>query len=184
MYENISVEHQRKGKAICIVIRGTHRVKFCIGSKLANDSGQKNICSHIADISKLPQYSGITRDGRRVHAQMVYSEVSIIGRLTSGQIYKMLTSPDVAFGESGVFLAPLELIIHVLHPDSNKKIFEIKLDTLTNANTFDTQNMANAAQSLREKNNVRKIVKDVLSYHGFSLNFIKSKAMFNFFLMN
>lgn len=117
-----------------------------MGTKIANAFGQKNICSKIADLSHI---WGVTRDGRKVHAQILYSDVSVVGRCTAGQLYYMLSSFDLAIGPNKEIIAPIHLVIHSLNPYTNNKMFDIKVDTLTNMNGFDSQLLANVSHALK-----------------------------------
>lgn len=168
MYDNLKVQKRLNGKYVTISMRGVHKANIIVGSKLTNDSGQKNICTKISDMSK---FWGVTRDGRKVHAQIMYSEVSMIGRVPCGQIFNMLKSSDLALGPDGLFIAPIDLVIHTLHPYTNNKIFDIKVDTLTNVNGFDSQNMANVSFALRNTKKLKSIITDLFGFHGFQLDF-------------
>lgn len=169
-YDQLNVHKYINGRNVTITINGTHMAKVGIGTKLANDSGQKNVCSRIADLSA---YTGVTRDGRKIHAQIVYSDVSIVGRVIAGQVYSMLTSPDLAIGNNGELLAPIDLSIHSLHPHTNIKIFDIKVDTLTNINGFDSQNLPNTSLALRSQS-VKSKIDQLIGFYGYELIFKKS----------
>lgn len=168
MYKNLKINHIRSGNSITIVIKGKTEVSVVDGSKMANSYGQKNVCSMTMDLSDC---WGITRDGRKVHAQIVYSEASIIGRVPSGQIYDMLRSDELAIGPNGEIIAPIDLVVHTLHPYTNNKVFDIKVDTLTNINGFDSQNLCNTSLALRSDTVYEKVLQ-VLGLHGFDIRFI------------
>ncbi|KAI5630606.1 lef-8 [Venturia canescens] len=164
-YAGLQVRHVLHGKVITVIITGVHETRVCVGTKVANSFGQKNVCSKLADLSG---YWGITRDGRKVHAQIMYSVVSIVGRVASGQLYCMLTSPDLAIGPNKEILAPVDLVIHALHPYTNIKIFDVKVDTLTNINGFDSQVLVNTSLALRSKRIFGKVLQ-VIGLHGYSV---------------
>lgn len=125
------------------------------------------MCTRLAD---LRDCWGVTKDGRKVHAQIVYSEASLLGRVPAGQLYEMLVSPELAIGPRGEIIAPIDLVLHTLHPYTNVKIFDIKVDTLTNINGFDAQNLACVSGFLR-RDRVRDRVLQVLGLHGYRVNF-------------
>uniref|UniRef100_A0A0C9RSD1 LEF-8_2 protein n=1 Tax=Fopius arisanus TaxID=64838 RepID=A0A0C9RSD1_9HYME len=168
MYQHLKIHHVRTGSSIIIVIKGRTEVSVVDGSKVANSYGQKNVCSITTDLSNC---WGITRDGRKVHAQIVYSEASLLGRTPSGQIYDMLKSDELAIGPNGELIAPVDLVIHTLHPYTNNKVFDVKIDTLTNMNGFDSQNLCNASRVLRSDTVCEKVLQ-VLGLHGFRLTFL------------
>lgn len=168
MYENLRVGHLRQGNAIVLVIKGSTEATIGDGSKVANKYGQKNVCSLVTDLSDC---WGITRNGDKVHAQIVYSEASLVGRTPSGQLYDMLTSPDLAIGPNGEFLAPVDLVVHTIHPYTNEKLFDIKIDTWTNINGFDSQLLCNTSLALRMRPVYRKVAQ-VLGLHGYRMQFV------------
>lgn len=168
MYENLRVGHLRQGNAIVLVIKGSTDATIGDGSKVANKYGQKNVCSLVTDLSDC---WGVTRNGDRVHAQIVYSEASLVGRTPSGQVYDMLTSPDLAIGPNGEFLAPVDLVVHTIHPYTNEKLFDIKIDTWTNINGFDSQLLCNTSLALRMQPVYRKVAQ-VLGLHGYRMQFV------------
>lgn len=173
MYQNLNISHLVSGKSITIVVKGQTRVSIANGSKVANAYGQKNVCAMTTDLSHC---WGITRKGDKVHAQIVYSEVSLIGRVPSGQIYDMLMSDDLAIGPNGEIIAPIDLIVHTLHPYTNNKVFNIKVDTLTNTNGFDSQMMGNVSRAFRTEGVTDKVLQ-VLGLLGFNVNFIRSERI-------
>lgn len=173
MYQNLHVSHLVSGKSVTIVVKGQTRVSIVDGSKVANAYGQKNVCAMTTDLSHC---WGITRDGRKVHAQIVYSEVSLIGRVPSGQIYDMLTSDELAIGPNGEIIAPVDLIVHTLHPYTNNKVFNIKVDTLTNTNGFDSQMLGNVSRALRTETVTHKVLQ-VLGLLGFNVEFVRGEPV-------
>ncbi|ATY70178.1 lef-8 [Tomelloso virus] len=166
-YDNLKVKHIYNNNSLMVVITGQTVVDIDVGSKIANAYGQKNIISQSADLSDC---WGITRDGRKVHAQIIYSEVSIVARVTSGQLYSMFMSNELAIGENGLFIAPVDLIVHTLHPYTNTKIIKVKNDTLTNINGFDSQNLSCTSSLLRNQN-VYNIMLQILGFHGYDARF-------------
>lgn len=168
MYANLKIRSICSSNSITIVITGQNCVSFGVGSKVANAFGQKNVVSMATDKLRDTCW-GITRDGKKVHAQIVYSEVSLIGRIPSGQLYDMFISDELAIGPNKTIIAPVNLVIHTLHPYTNLKIFDVKVDTLTNINGFDSQNLSNVSTSLRsEKVDAR--VLQMLGLHGFKID--------------
>ncbi|CAH0393285.1 unnamed protein product [Bemisia tabaci] len=167
-YGHLNVRCIRREKVITIVISGLRETRIGVGSKLANSFGQKNICSLVEDLSG---YSGITRDGRKVHAQVLYSLESVLGRFSSGQIAYMLTSPDVAIGSNGFFIAPIDLVVHALNPYTNIKIFNVKVDTMTNVNGFDSQALCTVSHALRKEKLIAKVLQ-LIKMHGYEARFV------------
>lgn len=167
MYDNLKIRHISKDKTITVVITGQTKVNVGIGSKVANGFGQKNIISGTFDMSSV---QGVTRDGRVVHAQIAYSEVSLVSRVTSGQLSEMFNSPELAFTARGEVIAPVDLVLHTLHPYTNVKIIKVKNDTLTNINGFDSQNLSCASHNLRIETVFSKIPQ-IIGLHGLDLVF-------------
>lgn len=91
----------------------------------------------------------MTESGKLVHAQIQYNDISIISRTTSGQLRAALEDKELAIHKDGTFSAPIDLIVHSLHPYTNNKIFDLKVDAWTNLNGFDTQNMSTVSLALR-----------------------------------
>lgn len=166
-YDNLKIKHIYNNNSIMVVITGQTVVDIGVGSKVANAFGQKNI---IAQAMDLKHCCGITRDGRKVHAQIIYSEVSLVGRVTSGQLYNMFMSDELAIGENGVIIAPVDLVVHTLHPYTNIKVIKVKNDTLTNINGFDSQSLSCTSNLLRNQD-VYKIMLQILGFHGFDAKF-------------
>jgi hypothetical protein len=167
MYDNLEVRHIRTNNIITIIIKGENKVFFGVGSKIANSFGQKNIVS-MATNELRDKCWGITRTGKKVHAQIIYSDVSLISRLLSGQIYDMFLSDELALGPDNTIIAPVNLIIHTLHPYTNIKVFDIKVDTLTNINGFDAQNLCSVSNFLRTDKVDAKVLQ-VIGLHGYSI---------------
>lgn len=165
MYDNIEVSCIFRKKSILVVIKGERTNRVCIGSKLANAFGQKNIISGVADLSP---FWGQTASGKIVHAQLMYNPNSLVGRRVSGQIYEMLTSPDVAYCPDGGIIAPLNLVIHNIHPYINYKIIKVKIDTLTSIMGFDAYNLSFTSNCLRT-DVVWNQLMEVLGYLGFEI---------------
>lgn len=173
VYDNVCIKHIRKNHIITVVITGQKRINIGVGSKIANAFGQKNIISLATDLSDC---WGVTRDGRKMHAQIIYSEVSMISRVTSGQLYSMFQSPDLAIGPNGVFIAPINLVVHTLHPFTNVKVTKVKNDTLTAINGFDSQNLSCTSHSLRTES-VQSRIMQTLGLHGFNVDFVREPEM-------
>lgn len=177
MYDKLSVRHIYSNNSIIVVITGENLARVDVGSKLANSFGQKNIISMKTDLSKDPNCWGIMRDGTKVHAQLIYSEVSLIGRIPSGQLYDMFMSNQLAIGPNKIFIAPVDLVIHTLHPYTNIKVFDVKVDTLTNINGFDSQNLANVSTFLRQES-VHEKVTQVLGLHCYNIDFVDEQSSY------
>lgn len=169
MYENLKVKSIVNKTCISVIITGSNKTHVNVGCKLANAYGQKNL---ISDKQSLKDCWGITRDGRKVHAQLIYSDVSILGRSATGQLFDMINSPEVAIGPNGELIAPVDISLHTLNPFTNIKVFDVKIDTLTNINGFDSQNLSRVSHVLRS-NNVTAKVLQLLGFHGFHIDFIK-----------
>ncbi|AUQ43941.1 lef-8 [Esparto virus] len=167
MYDDLKVRHIYNNNSITVVITGQTMATVDVGSKIANSFGQKNVISASCDLSDC---WGITRDGKKVHAQIIYSEVSLVGRVTSGQLYSMFMSNELAFGENGVIIAPVDLVLHTLHPYTNIKIIKVKNDTLTNINGFDSQNLSYTSKTLRSEDVYESVIQ-ILGLHGYDGNF-------------
>lgn len=172
-YSDLKVRQIRDGKRVTVVITGVHYARVGVGTKVANAFGQKNICSMLADLSDC---WGVTRDGRKVHAQIMYSDVSIVGRIASGQMYCMLDSPDVAIGPNKEIIAPVDLVIHALHPYTNIKVFDVKMDTLTNVNGFDSQALGTVGLALRNEKVLHKALQ-VIGLHGHEVRLLSSTEL-------
>ncbi|XP_025207329.1 uncharacterized protein LOC112603114 [Melanaphis sacchari] len=164
-YDRLEVDSVKSNKTLTVLIRGQHLGKFGVGTKIANSFGQKNVCGAVEDLSG---FWGITRDGRRVHAQIVFSDVSLIGRVPAGQIRSMLAHPDCAIGPNKEIIAPQNIVIHAMHPYTNLKIFDIRADTLVNVNGFDSQALSSTTLALRTVP-VLPEVRRVIGMHGFRL---------------
>ncbi len=141
-----------------VTINMAYYVPFGVGCKVANLHGQKGIVSLVADLS---QYKYYCADGTVVHPQILFSAVSILGRMTSSQLYEMMTSSKVAFNERGEFIAPIAFNIH--HIDSGLKcnMSNSKNDLMTAENGFLTNNLAYAAYALEKQNPQNDIAKSL-----------------------
>lgn len=171
IYDNLKIKHIYNNNSITVIITGQTCVDIGVGSKIANAYGQKNIISEAKD---LRHCWGITRDGRKVHAQLIYSEVSMVARVTSGQLYSMFMSDELAIGDDGTIIAPVDLVLHTLHPYTNMKVIKVKNDTLTNVNGFDSQNLSCTSKILRNQD-VYDIMLQILGFHGFDAKFCTLK---------
>lgn len=184
IYKNMSISHIIQKNQIIIIIKGHHESTIKKGVKFAIEYGQKNICSDIVDFSgeeptyidesgierkQVREYWGITRDGRKTHAQLMFSDQSIFSRLTSGQLYNMLTSKDLALGPNGEILAPLPVLIHSINTYTNLKIFDVKADTLTNSNGYDTQLLSTTNHSFRPKEKNLNRVLQLIGMHTYDV---------------
>lgn len=174
IYKKITIFGEKIDNTFKIFIYANKLASFGIGTKLTNFSGQKCVCSKVTDLSSI---WGIVPDkndpskGKKVHAQVLQSDVSLLSRLTVGQLKYMLLSDELAHGPNGIFLAPCYVNIHPLHPFTNEKIFDLKNDTLTNINGFDSQNLSNVSLALRNNVSVKEDIPIVFGLHGFKLNF-------------
>lgn len=173
MYDNIDVSHIVSGSTLKVIIKGNTRVSISEGSKVCNSNGQKGVICMVRDLSNV---WGIDRHGRKVHAQMIYSAASIIGRVTSGQMYDMCTSDDLAIGPNGELIATIRIYVHTLHPYTNEKVFDMKVDTLTNINGFDSQNLSNASHRLRT-DEVKHKVEQLFNLLRYKLKFLTPRDL-------
>ena len=173
MYDNIDVSHIVSGSTLKVIIKGNTRVSIGEGSKVCNANGQKGVICMLRDLSDV---WGIDRHGRKVHAQMIYSAASIIGRVTSGQMYDMCTSDDLAIGPRGELIATIRIYVHTLHPYTNEKVFDMKVDTLTNINGFDSQNLSNASHRLRT-DEVKHKVEQLFNLLRYKLTFLTPRDL-------
>lgn len=165
MYENISVNSIINDKTLTVVIKGRTVTKITTGTKLANNFGHKNVCSQLMDLRGI---NGYTRDGRRVHAQIVYGESSTLTRMSAGQYFNMITDPEVAFTKDGGIIAPIKLCVHVLNNYANNKISKLRCDTLTKTNGLESQCLSEIALNLRQQK-VSASAKRVINLHGIVL---------------
>lgn len=174
IYESLNLTWIYKEKILTIIMKGKYYSKVSIGTKIANAYGQKNICANIKDLRK--QHWGMLSDGKtKVSAQILYSKQSILGRLTAGQLFECVTNKKLAIGPNGEIIAPININIHYLNSKTNNKIFDIKLDTLTHINGFDSQCLVNTTRLLR-KSNVLPTILQLIDLHGFKItNHIKIK---------
>lgn len=157
-------------KNITIIINTKQLVPIYIGSKIANAFGQKNIISDVKDLSGLVGY---TKTGLRVEPDLLYAPISVISRQSSAQIIEMLNHPNVAFTKDGAFMAPIDLVVSSLIPESNMKPFKIKIDTLMTYNGF----IGKSLKWLRHHFTVNKFneTMEVVNYFGLNLSFISPK---------
>lgn len=177
MYDNINVSHIISGSTLKVIIKGSTQVSIGEGSKVCNQYGQKGVICQVRDLSDI---WGIDKYGRKVHAQMIYSAASIFGRVTSGQIYSMCTSDDLAIGPNGELIATIRIYVHTLHPYTNLKVFDMKVDTLTNINGFDSQNLSNASFKLRTEQ-VKDKVEQLFSLLCYNLKFLTPNDLIEYY---
>jgi hypothetical protein len=166
MYDNLRVRYQPNNNVLTVAITGQKVVPVGVGSKVANAFGQKNIVSALDDMSGL---TGVTRDGRLVKVQIIYSDTSSVARVAAGQWFYMLKSPDLAIGPNGEIIAPINLTLHTLNPYSNAKCIVIKNDTLTNINGFDSQSLCATSQQLRKEPILAQLIR-VVGMLGYDLD--------------
>jgi hypothetical protein len=167
-YDKLNIFNDKYEKTMTVAIMGTRVTSSGVGTKFANAFGQKNVCALVTDLSP---YWGITKDGKKVHAQIMYSDVSIVGRITAGQIMHMMHSEDLALGPRGEILAPIDLVVHAVNPYTNTKVFDIKVDTLTNINGFDAQALCVMSKALRNEKILQRVLQ-VIGFHGYSIQFV------------
>lgn len=166
IYADLDVSYKYVGKNLVIIITGEYQANLNVGSKLANAMGQKNIISAIKDLSNC---YGIDSDGNKVHAQVLMSDVSLVGRTASGQMHEMLSSKRCAIGPNKEIIAPIKYIIHSLNPYSFMKISKVKIDTMTNSYGFDTQCLPTVSYVLR-KNKIIDGVCDIIGLNNCKLH--------------
>lgn len=122
-----------------------------IGTKLCNKSGQKALISKIADLST---FTGKDRHGKTVKPQILYSPVSILGRLATRQVLEMFTRFDEVFvTENGGVIGIQEFYMHNIDPITRLKKSYNKLECMTQQNGFDANNLSLSAHLLKQLNN-------------------------------
>lgn len=144
--EHFDISYSVIDKNIKISIKSTITMKVGVGSKISNCWGQKNIISEVVDLS---HSWGRTRGGKIVHPQILYSPVSLLSRVPTGQLHYMLQSPDLAFGPNGEIMAPIPILISSLSTHTQNRITPTKLDTLMRANGFLSMNLINTLHRFR-----------------------------------
>lgn len=82
----------------------------------------------------------------------------------------MISSDELAIGNNGELVAPIDLVVHTLQPYVNEKIFNVKVDTLTNINGFESQNLSSVSRLLRSEIVSKKAIQ-MLGLRGFNLEF-------------
>ena len=174
MYSEITIDYARNGKVLGLTIKGSRKTGVGIGTKFGNSFGQKNIVSQLLDM-KNPQYKAIcfTKSGKAVYPQLIYSDVSILGRQASGQLKAMFLNDELALNPyTGCFTAYIDVCIHNLHTFTNERVFTIKLDTLTGLNGFCANGLPNTAHTMRIGKEIYPKVKQVIGFHGFNVSLL------------
>lgn len=138
---------------------------FGVGIKIANSFGQKNVCSHVCDLS---EFYGITRSGKKIKPQILQSPPSIVSRMSVGQILSMLNSETLALGPNKEIIALLDISVHNLHSRSGLKIFKMRNDTLSNVNGYDSQAITTFNHLLRTEP-INKKVMQLIRILGFAV---------------
>lgn len=139
-----------------VTINYSYMVKLGVGTKIANVHGQKGIVSRVCDLSP---YKYWTKDGQCVHPQVLFSQISIIGRTTSSQLYEMLASDEVAFNASGSIITPIGFNIHHIDAASKCVLTNAKNDLMTSENGFVANELPYSAICLEKQhrfNDTRK----------------------------
>lgn len=97
-FNNHQVCHFISGNKVVLVLTANVQKNIRTGSKISNQQGQKNI---VTDVRSLKSLYGYTKNGDKIHAQILYSDVSLIGRIAGGQLYSMMNSEKAAYSEAG-----------------------------------------------------------------------------------
>lgn len=123
---------------------------LCVGKKLADLQGQKSVISAVKDLSK---YKCKKRYGTVCHPQVMFSPISVMGRLTVSQIYEMFTSERLAISDDArIFIAPLRYNLHNIYAGRELKIGESRLDLMTVENGIQANNLGSLFHHLFNKN--------------------------------
>lgn len=156
---------------------------LCVGKKLADLQGQKSVISAIKDLSI---YKCKNRYGQICHPQVMFSPISIIGRLTVSQVYEMFMSEKLAISDDGsMFIAPLRYNVHNMSAERELKIGESRLDLMTVENGIQANNLGNLFYHLISKNkelmnktkNNMHILMELYKLNGININPITSIKM-------
>jgi len=135
-----------------IILHYRKNLNLGVGTKIANLHGQKGICTTV-DMSNFPV--AYKRDGTKVHPQICFSPISVIGRTISSQIYEMLSAneDEIAVTPDGVFYAVMSFNVH--HIDSMNKVrtAKVKCDQMTVENGFIANNLLNVLECLNNQTN-------------------------------
>lgn len=165
-YKSYKISHTISKNKVFIIINAEVSHNIRTGSKISNQQGQKNIITDVQDLSSL---YGYTADGRKIHAQVLYSDVSLIGRIPGGQLYDMMHSKDTAFSENGTILGKIKIYINSIDPYTNNKIFELKYDTYTHLNGGESQGLSHTGLILR-KESAKRLSDQLIGMHGYYLS--------------
>lgn len=160
--KSLKVSFQKRDKTLIIVINTKMVHSIGDGTKVATNTGQKNIISHLKDMrADLDHYGGYTRDGRRIVPQVLFSSLSPLTRQQSQQILIMMGSDNVAFTKRGSIMGTVPISIHSLSNWTNMKIFKVKQDTLTSCMTVESQNLTNFDSTHRSQTVFDKVCLNV-----------------------
>lgn len=164
-YPNYSVTYSIHNTKVTLIIAGSTELPIRTGSKISNQQGQKNIVTSIQDLK--PLY-GYTKDGKKIHAQILYSDVSLIGRIAGGQMYEMLNSDQTAFSEDGLLLGKIKIYINSIDPYVNAKVFALKYDTYTHLNGGESQGLTHVGNVIRREPAIN-LTHKLVGMHGYTL---------------
>lgn len=120
-------------------------VKVGKGSKISTTSGQKGVVSKTTSLSSV---RGWRADGTMVHAQVLFSPISIIGRTATSQCYEMLTSKNLAVNEYGDIIAPISFNVHHIDASEKARVSYPRSDLMCAENGFLANKMTNVLHTL------------------------------------
>lgn len=150
-----------------------------VGHKLSNKHGQKGVCSKTSDLSKFKFW---TREGQCVHPQVLYSPVSVIGRVVASQILAMKNSSRLAISMDGSLCAPLAFFIHHIDDTQQSKVGLKKIDLMTMENGFVANQLSFTLKTLSNQRGrhdhgerLAKAFLELCSFSGGRLTFISHK---------
>jgi len=151
-------------------------VPLGVGTKIKTKHGQKNVVSHITDLSIIKAYK---RDGSIVHPQILFSPTSIVGRTVATQILHQFTNdPDtVAFTENGSCIGIVAIDIHHIEPRIKIKFGEFKLDLMTIENGFLSNKLPNVLRVYKNQTHTSAlktlgVVQEIYATYGVGHTFI------------
>ena len=110
-----------------------------VGTKLSNMHGQKGIVARVGDYSHIKAW---TADGRCVHAQVLYSPMSAVGRLQYSHIQDMADSNMLAFTVDHQMVVPCAHMVHHIEESASSHRTCAKVDLMTSENGFVANGLA------------------------------------------
>lgn len=158
-----------------LTIHYRYIVNLGVGSKIANNLGQKGEISKVLDMSHI---RGWTRDGLCVHPQIIFSVTSTVGRTQSLMVANMINNPNVAITEYGEIIAPLSYNIHHIDSSTKSKLCAPKIDLMTKENGFVANGMTSLDQVMNYQgdnhiNNIMHMVVQLYKLNGVAFEYLK-----------